>query len=144
MASAPITPYPFYTTLRVRFNETDAQGHVNFSWFFNYFDVALVEYLRHLGYSYQQMLADGLDMLYVDAHASYHSPAHFDEALRVHAQAGHIGNTSLRFDFQTFADADDRLVATGEITVVIAQRQNWQKARVPERLRKAIAQKRNA
>src|SRR3972149_7467778 len=70
--------YPFSTSLKVRFNETDAQGHVNFSWFLNYFDVALIEYLRALGYSYNQMLEDGLDMLYIDAHAAYASPAYFD------------------------------------------------------------------
>jgi acyl-CoA thioester hydrolase len=131
-------PYPFHTTLKVRFNETDAQGHVNFSWFFNYFDVALIEYLHHLGYSYQQMLADGLDMLYVDAHATYHSPTYFDETLQVHCRLGHIGNTSMRFDFQVFAVTDNRLVATGEITVVTAERQNWKKVRVPERLRQAV------
>ena len=32
--------YPFSTTIKVRFNETDAQGHVNFAWYLNYFDVA--------------------------------------------------------------------------------------------------------
>ena len=58
-----IEPYRFSTKIRVRFNETDAQGHVNFAWYLNYFDIALIEYLRTLGYSYNDMLAEGLDML---------------------------------------------------------------------------------
>lgn len=133
-----IEPYPFFTTLRVRFNETDAQGHVNFAWYFNYFDVALIEYLRSTGYSYQHMLESGLDMVYVDSHAAYLSPAHFDENLRVHCRAGKIGNTSLRFDFQVFGEAEARLIATGEITVVIINRHTRQKASVPDELRKVL------
>ncbi len=132
-------PYPFFTPLRVRFNETDAQGHVNFAWYFNYFDVALIEYLRGVGYSYQRMLEAGLDMLYVDSHATYLSPAHFDEALRVHCRPGKIGNTSLRFDFQVFAQADGREIATGEITVVLIHRQSRQKASIPDELRKVLS-----
>ena len=131
-------PYRFYTPLRVRYNETDAQGHVNFAWYLNYFDVALIEYLRSLGYSYNDMLSEDLDMLYIDAHCAYESAAYFDEMLIVHCRAGKIGHTSMRFDFQIFAQADERQVASGEIAVVIAQRNTYQKARVPDRLREAV------
>ena len=134
-----IEPYRFSTKIRVRYNETDAQGHVNFAWFLIYFDIALVEYLRTLGYSYDDMLAEGLDMLYVDAHAAYHAPARFDEVLRLHSRLGKLGSTSIRFDFQIFGDEDQRLVATGEITVVVAQRKTYQKAPIPSRLRQAVA-----
>lgn len=132
-------PYRFFTALRVRFNETDLQGHVNFAWYLNYFDVAITDYLRNLGYSYQQMSDDGLDMLYVDAHASYRSSAHFDETLRVHCRLGHIGNSSMRFDFQVYSDADERLVATGEITVVMVEADTRQKVIVPDHLRQSVA-----
>lgn len=130
--------YRFYTPLRVRFNETDAQGHVNFAWYLNYFDVALIEYLRALGYSYNDMLEEGFDMLYIDAHTAYKSAAYFDEILQVHCRVGKIGNTSLRFDFQVFGDAGEREVAAGEIVVVIAKRDTYQKTSVPNRLRESI------
>jgi acyl-CoA thioester hydrolase len=130
--------YRFHTPIRVRYNETDGQGHVNFAWYFNYFDVALIEYLRDLGYSYTDMLADGVDMLYIDAHSAYKSPAYFDEILRIHCRAGKIGNTSLRFDFQIFGEVDGRQVASGEIVVVIAGRDTYEKRLVPQRLREAV------
>lgn len=132
-------PFPFHITLRVRFSETDAQGHVFFGQYLDYFDTALIEYLRSIGYSYQQMLAEGIDMFYVDSHASYHSPAYFDEALRVHCRIGHIGNTSIRFEFQIFAEADGRDVAMGEITAVMKDHQARQKTRVPKALRAHFA-----
>ncbi len=133
------TPYRFHTTLRVRYYETDLQGHVNFGWHLQYFDVALLEYLRELNYDYQQMREDNVDIFYVDAHVSYHSPSLFDELLRVHCRIGHFGNSSMRFDFQIFADGDERLVATGEIVVVTAVPETKQKLRVPDRLRTAVA-----
>lgn len=131
-------PYRFYTPLRVRYNETDAQGHVNFAWYLNYFDVALIEYLRSLGYSYDDMLSEDLDMLYIDAHCAYKSAAYFDEILHLHCRAGKIGNTSIRFDFHILSEEDERQVASGEIVVVIARRDTYQKAPVPDRLREAV------
>jgi acyl-CoA thioester hydrolase len=132
-------PYPFSTTLKVRFNETDAQGHVNFAQYFNYFDVALIEYLRSISFSYQRMLEENLDMLYVDSHASYHAPAHFDDMLRIHCRAGKVGGSSMRFDFQVFNESkENRLTANGEITIVTADRKTLQKTRVPDRFRQAL------
>ncbi|UCH60538.1 MAG: acyl-CoA thioesterase [Anaerolineales bacterium] len=134
-----IQPFRFYTDLRVRFNETDAQGHVNFAWYLNYFDIALLAYLHTLGYSYSQMLQDGQDMLYIDAHAVYQAPAYYDDLLRIHCRIGKLGNTSMRFDFQIFKPTVEHLVATGEITVVCAQRDTYEKLRVPEVIRQAVA-----
>lgn len=130
--------YPFSTTVKVRFNETDAQGHVNFAQYLNYFDVGLIEYLRSVGFSYQRMLEDNVDMLYVDSHASYHAPAHFYDELRIHCCAGKVGNSSVRFDFQIFNETKKRLTAKGEITVVIADRKTFQKMRVPDHFRQAL------
>lgn len=134
-----IERYPFSTTLKARFNETDAQGHVNFAQYLNYFDVALIEYLRSIGFSYQRMTEDELDMLYVDSHASYHAPAYFDDILRIHCRAGKVGASSARFDFQVYNESkDNRLTAKGEITVVTAERNTLKKTRVPESFRKAL------
>ena len=130
--------YPFFTALKVRFNETDAQGHVNFAMYLNYFDVGLTEYLSSVGFSYQQMLSEDVDMLYVDAHSTYHAPAHFEDELRVHCRSGKVGNSSVRFDFQVFNQTKDRLTATGEITIVTADRKTFQKMRVPDHLRQAL------
>ena len=130
--------YPFSTIIKVRFNETDAQGHVNFAQYLNYFDVALTEYLRSMGFSYQRMLGEDMDMLYVDSHASYHAPAHFEDELHIHCRAGKVGNSSVRFDFQIFNETKDRLTAKGEITVVMADRKTFQKMRVPDHFRQAL------
>ncbi len=130
-------PYPFHTKVRVRYDETDFQGHVYFAQYLKFFDIAALEYMRSIDYSYAQMMDEGVDMLYVDAHVTYQSPSHFDEFLRLHCQIGNVGNTSMRFDFQIFGDEDERLVAAGEITAVFADPETWQKVPVPDRVRQA-------
>ncbi|MFQ5617057.1 MAG: acyl-CoA thioesterase, partial [Anaerolineales bacterium] len=72
-----------------------------------------------------------------DGHAPYHASTHFDVMLRLHCRLGHVGNTSMRYDFQIFGEADGRLVATGEITMVMVERNTRKKVRVPDRLREA-------
>jgi acyl-CoA thioester hydrolase len=132
-------PYRYHTTLQVRFNETDLQGHVNFAWYFNYFDVAITGYLSKLGHSYQQMRAANLDMFYVSANATYLAPNHFEEILRIHCRLGYIGNSSMRFDFQIFSEDSQQLVTTGAITAITADPETKEKIRVPMSIRQAVA-----
>ncbi len=132
-------PFKFSTPVRVRFNETDLQGHVNFGHYLFYFDIGVTDYLRAIGFSYERMEAEGLDMLYGESRARYLSPAYFDETLNIHACVGRIGNSSMRFDFQAIAAKDARRVAEGEISVVMVERGTRKKLRVPESLREAVA-----
>jgi hypothetical protein len=41
----------FYYPVKVRFVETDAQGHVFFGHYLTYFDVGLTEYMHAIGFS---------------------------------------------------------------------------------------------
>jgi acyl-CoA thioesterase FadM len=56
----------------------------------------------------------------------------------MHCRVEKIGNTSLRFDFRVFGDGGEREIAAGEILVVIAKRDTYQKTSVPNRLRESI------
>jgi acyl-CoA thioester hydrolase len=138
-ASMMNEPFKFYTPVRVRFNETDQQGHTNFGHYLFYFDIGVTDYLKAIGYSYPQMIADHVDMLYLEAHARYLSSSYFDETLNIHTRIGHIGNSSMRFEFMALAAADGRAVAEGHIAVVLVEHGLRRKIRVPERLREAVA-----
>ena len=132
-------PFKFSTPVRVRFNETDLQGHTNFGHYLFYFDIGVTDYLKAIGYSYQQMNEDGVDMLYLESHARYLSSSYFDETLNIHTRIGHIGNSSMRFDCVALAANDGRAVAEGHIAAVMVERGTREKVRVPDRLREAVA-----
>ena len=130
--------YKFYHPLRVRYNETDAQGHVFFGNYLNYFDLGLLEYTRALGYTYQDMLASGVDMFYVEATCQYKGRAYFDDVLHVHTRIGHIGNTSFAFEFAIYRQPAGEMIATGRITAVAVDIETEQPIRVPDELREAV------
>jgi len=130
--------FKFYYPIKVRFSETDLQGHVFFGHYLTYFDVALMEYLAALGFNYQQTLELGMDMVYAEALCRYKAPAYVEETLHVYARVAEIGNSSLRFEFSVHGANSDRLVATGHIVAVAIDAKTKRKIRVPEPLRKAI------
>jgi acyl-CoA thioester hydrolase len=145
-----VTRFRFYHPIQVRYVEVDAQRHVYFGHYLTYFDVALLEYMRAIGYDYDEMVAGGVDMFYVDASCQYKGRARFDDTLHVHARIARIGNTSFTFEFAAYrvnslrsvelcGTPEDVLVATGQIVAVAVDVQTEVPVRVPDGLREAVA-----
>ena len=130
-------PFKFSTPVKVRFNETDLQGHVNFAQFYFYFDVGLTEYLEAIGYDYSRMVEDGTDMVYVESHCRHRSPARWPEVLQVWTRLAHLGRRSLRFEFEIRDQVGGREVAEGHIAAVTVAPGSFEPRPVPEALRLA-------
>jgi len=130
--------FQFHYPIRVRYVETDAQGHVFFGNYYTYFDVAMIEYMRAVGFSYQDLLEARMDLLYVESLCQHKSPTYFDELLNVHTRIGQIGDSSITFEFAIYKDGSDQLVATGHIVAINVDKDTRQKMRVPDALRQAV------
>ena len=132
--------YRFFHPVKVRYVEVDAQRHVFFGHYFTYFDIALVEYMRAVGYPYPDMVVSGVDMFYAKAEGDFKGRARFEDVLHVHARIGHVGNTSFTFEFAIYHHPDDELVATGKIVAVAVGAESERPMRVPDGLREAVSQ----
>jgi acyl-CoA thioester hydrolase len=130
--------YRFFEPMRVRFVETDLQGHVFFGNYLTYFDEALSQYQHAIGCTYGDLVAAGVDMFYIHSECDYHSRAFFEEMLNVHARVGQIGNSSITFEFAAFKAHNDELVATGKIIAVIIDPKTKKPTRVPDEFRNAV------
>ncbi len=133
------TKYKFFTPLRVRFAETDLQGHVFFGEYLTYFDEALTQYQHAIGCTYKDILAAGVDLFYIRAECDFHSRAFFEEVLNAHARVEKIGNSSVTFQFAVHKAHDDELVASGHIIAVCVNPQTHKPVRVPDIFREAVA-----
>ena len=131
--------YRFYHPLQVRYVEVDAQRHVFFGHYLTYFDVALIQYMRTIGFTYGELLALGVDMFYVEAGCQYRGRARFDDLLHVYARIARIGNTSFTFEFVIYKQPTDELIATGKIVAVAVDAETEKPTRVPDALREAVA-----
>ncbi len=87
------------TTLRVRYAEIDAQGHVNNAVYLSYFEVGRVEWLRAAGLSYKQLEERGYGIVVVEVLAHYHRAAFFDDELTLRTQLANLSRATLRFEY---------------------------------------------
>ncbi len=131
-------PFHFSTEVRVRLPETDAFGIVFHGYFFTYFDVARMDYLRNLGImDYIRPIA-GASNVIAHASADFRSPARFDDVLVVQCRISAIGRTSVTFDFRIQHKRENRLVAEGRTVHVILDEKSWTPSPVPEAFRAAV------
>jgi acyl-CoA thioester hydrolase len=130
--------FDFFEPVKVRYVDTDQQGHVYFGHYYTYFDEGVEGYLRAIGYDNQTMLADLTDFLFAESHCTYKSSAKWPEILHVYTRIGHVGRRSLRFEFEIWGQDDRRLIATGYIAAVTVNRDSFKPCPVPVKLREAV------
>ena len=130
--------FTFFHTLRVRWAEVDRQDVVFNGHYFLYFDVAVAEYWRAIGFNYPQDLVDkfGTDIYAVSASAEYHASATYDEMLDIGCRAARLGRTSLQLALGVWRGADH--VTSGELVYVNADPKTRKSVPWPEAVRQAI------
>jgi acyl-CoA thioester hydrolase len=131
--------YRFFFPLKVRYADTDAQGHVFFGNYFTFMDEAAGGYLRAIGFPWERLPELGLDIYYIDAHGQFKGAATFDDMLQIDARMARIGNTSFTIECAIYKQENDQMVACGEITAVVVDPKTRQPVRVPEEIRLAAA-----
>lgn len=135
----------FTTQRRVEFCETDAAGIAHFSSFLCYMEQAEHEFLRSLGTSVIQPLAEGghLSWPRVKVECNYAEPARFEDTLKIQLQIGRLGTKSVTYQF-TFRSTADNLVARGEVVAVCCRVRNHgesiESIEIPQELRTSMTQ----
>ncbi len=130
-----MTSHAFVHHHRVRYHETDAQQLVYNARYFEYFDVAMTEYFRSLGWGYPAMLAAGLDPSVVRAEVDFRSPALLDDLLEVRASCPAVGDTSFRMVFEVVRMEPPRLLASALIVYVNLDSSTHTKRGIPQGFR---------
>jgi acyl-CoA thioester hydrolase len=92
--------FRFSTDLRVRFNETDAQGIVHNSAYLVWLEIARIDYLARFPGGYKGIVEEhGVDVTTVEAHVRYRAPTRFDDQLRIWARTAELRGTRFRFEY---------------------------------------------
>jgi acyl-CoA thioester hydrolase len=129
--------FRFFHPLRVRWAEVDRQGIVFNGHYLTYFDVAITEYWRAIGFPYPDaLLTHGCDTFVKKATVEYHAPAGFDDVLDVGVRVARIGRSSMRFVLEIYRGQE--LLIEGEIVYVNADPATRKPTPVPDSLREAI------
>ena len=130
--------FTFFHPLRVRWAEVDRQDVVFNGHYFLYFDVAVAEYWRAIGFRYPQDIVErfGTDIYAVKASAEYHGSATYDQLLDIGCRVGSIGRSSMRFVLGVWRG--DEHLTSGELVYVNADLRTKKSAPWPELIRQMI------
>jgi acyl-CoA thioester hydrolase len=110
-------PFKYAARTRVGFSDTDAQGIVYYGRYLPYFDLARVEYHRHLALNAD--LLDGNEFVMRALAVEYHAPAVFDDTIEVYVRLARIGRTSATYELAAYREEDDVLMVTATQTLVL-------------------------
>ncbi len=129
-------PFKYSALTRVGFSDTDAQGIVYYGRYLPYFDLARVEYHRHLGLL---ALESGEHEFVMRACTlEYFAPARFDDLLEVFVRLSRMGRTSATYECAAFRVEDDVLMVTAQQALVLVDLAERKPRRIPDWLRDRI------
>lgn len=114
--------------LRVRYQETDAQGVVHHANYLTWFESGRVELLRACGHSYRALEDDGLMLVVAEANIRYYLPARFDDLVRLSTRT--VSTRGARICHEYRVERGDELLATATTTVACIDR-NGRVRRLP-------------
>jgi acyl-CoA thioester hydrolase len=109
-------PFKYSALTRVGFSDTDAQGIVYYGRYLPYFDLARVEYHRHLGL---MRIDQDHELVMRASTVEYFAPAQFDDLLEVFVRLARIGTTSATYECAAYRVEDDALMVTAKQTLVL-------------------------
>ena len=132
-------PFKFSAFTRVGFSDTDAQGIVYYGRYLPYFDLARVEYLRHLGLlKLETGIEEGHEFVMRASSVEYFAPARFDDLIEIFVRMARIGRTSATFECAAYRAEDDQLMVTAEQTLVLVDLDERKAAPIPDNYRQRI------
>lgn len=123
---------------KVRYRDTDAQGHLYFANYLVYADEAAGAYMSSLGFDWSDPAATPCMVFTVNINIDYLNECRIEDRVRVEVAYGELGNASARLDFALFNDACGTALARGQLRQVFVDRETRRSTPIPKALREAI------
>lgn len=116
------------TEIRVRYQETDAQGRVHHANYLKWFELGRVELLRAAGHSYKELEAAGVLLVVSEIHIEYFLGAEFDDVLQLTTTTERAKGARIQHRYEI--RRGEQLIAQGRTTVACVDR-NGKVSRLP-------------
>lgn len=119
--------------VRVRYAETDKMGYVYYGNYATYYEVARVEALRAVGFSYKKLEDTGIGMPVLDLKIKYRQPARYDDLLTIKLTITEMPKARIVFQYEVTNEVG-KLINTGETTLVFINLQSGRPVKMPTEL----------
>ena len=118
---------------RVHFYETDQMGVVHHANYFRWFELGRVEYLRAIGVTLTELIADGILFPITEIDAKFHSPARYDDLIEIETTPIDLTKAKLVFDYKITRKGEEKILVTGHSLNVFTDASSGKIIRVPEK-----------
>tara|TARA_B100000401_G_C52756322_1_gene695910 strand:- start:11 stop:406 length:396 start_codon:yes stop_codon:yes gene_type:complete len=115
----------------IRYYETDQMGFVHHSNYLRYFELARIEWISSLGFSYQKMEEKGYLMPVIMANVNFKKPLTFGKSFRVKIKSNNIPKVKFELKYEIVSD-EDEIIATGSTTLAFLSSHNLKAVRCPK------------
>lgn len=123
--------YTFETKIRVRYAETDQMGFVYYGNYATYYEVARVEALRSIGFTYKSLEEKGILLPVLENRSKFIRPARYDDLLTIKVSLPELPGSRLRFTYEIFNE-EKILLNLGETTLVFISRETEKPISAPD------------
>lgn len=120
----------FSFPIRVYYEDTDAGGIVYYANYLKFAERARTEFLRHLGFSQDDMLKNlGAGFVVRECHISYKSPAKLDDALNITCKVTELKGVSLKMEQKLYRG--NTVLSEIEVTLVFLSLETMRPTKIP-------------
>lgn len=126
---------PFRTEIQVRFNDTDALGHLNNTSYALYAEQGRVEFMD--SFRAEGVFPEGVFVILARLELDFLKQVRYRDSVHVLTRVAKLGRTSLTLDQEVYGNGD--LAARVRSVVVVFDYQAQQPTPIPERARELLA-----
>ncbi len=126
---------------RVTYADTDKMGVVYYANYLVLFEKGRTELMRNLGLRYKHL--EDHDKVYLpvsEATMQFHSPAHYDDLLRIRTKIQKLGAASINFEYEILNPDTGKIIMTGMTRHPFVDG-HWKPVRMPDKIRKELGGK---
>ncbi|WP_010521034.1 acyl-CoA thioesterase [Aquimarina agarivorans] len=132
-----MTYFSSKTTVKVRYGETDKMGVVYHGNYAQYFEIARIEWLKELGFSYKKMEEEGVMLPVVALHTNFKKSAFFDDILTITTTLKNVPTAKIEFEYELH-NQQSELLTTGSTTLVFVSTETNRPIKCPDEMLQKI------
>jgi acyl-CoA thioester hydrolase len=119
MSTPDLNQYRFFSPARVRFAETDCNGHMSHVTPVIYMEQARADFLSGLGlFSIDQMTSAGKTFVLAKQTIEYQNQAYYYDQIDTYVRASRIGRSSIEMEYILFNRERGNVTATAQSIIV--------------------------
>ena len=125
------------TQIKVRYGETDQMGVVYHGNYAQYFEIARIDWLEKIGFSYKKMEDNGVMLPVVALNTQFKSSALFDDVLTITTELKKIPTAKIEFEYELH-NQNGELLTVGSTVLVFVSKETKRPIKCPEIMLKKI------